>query len=393
MPISEMARLYERITVSRGNNPEDSILDEIDSLVDWQLSGGDQSDSFHGRGYRDEHPCSWCGEGFHFLPITKDMQAMRHGSYATDEFGIGIVDPDYDYRTDESAIICPGSEWRGPPTSDAEWKWAKQKWGRPLAHIYESGGQSSSRYIQSVEPSLPPGRRRRLRFIGPFDPWTISLDDERTIERDPIGRPRVVAQSLIATFEHTPGFHNMSHQWIIENADDIQEQVFTADGHFCTMTEIKIPFVAFHVHGENPRAEFPDYVEFETTYPIERHPWMMPFWETQSHDCCDECSGVFHHLDHGECNSGAAAMAQAELRQGHESDIVIIDEAYQHDNERLRQHVEEAPITPGTSPGSVIGWTTQEAADEDQRRQAVLRSSQEAEEGWVRQVDAREQSR
>lgn len=442
----------------RGGNREDSVLDEIDSLVDWQLSGGDQSDSFHGAEYRDNHPCPWCGEGFHFLPITVRMQEMRAGSYARDEFNQGIVDPEYDYRTDVSGVVCPGSEFHGPIHETRTWD--KESRARRASRNRVSAGVAGRPLSGAVVPLLPHGRLRRLRFIGPFEPWTIALDDERVIEdvrSDPSiaglpGMPRnipvVREQRLTATFELNAPLRNASQEWILQNQEDIENMTFTREGSIVEMKPLVIPFREFLVSAESPNAAYPDYVEFTTTYRIENHPWFMHFWmvggteenpiftpahplpdppDLREHRCCVRCSeaghcqcngerhhlmnqgccqectpGLYHHLDHGA------------LCEGQEPDVVIIDEAYEHDDDFLdhvirhspthdlregeyvqavenatRQLAEEAQIPPGYLH---LG-STEEEDDEAERRQAVLLGSEEAQEGWVRQVAAREQVR
>ena len=194
------------------------IVDEIDALVDESLARGEQSDSFHGNQWRRNHPCPWCVEGYHYLPITQEMYRMRQGSYAQDEFGQGIVDPDYRLENDTSPILCPGSEFHGPPFYFNGLKlWDKQGRERAQERPVSAGVTFTA---QGPQPSLPPGRIRRLRFYGPFaDAWIVALDDERIIEDivpgpnvfdvpgwppDPyVPRPVVREQRLTASFELT----------------------------------------------------------------------------------------------------------------------------------------------------------------------------------------------
>lgn len=429
-----------------GRNREDSVLDEIDKLVDWQLSGGDQSDSYHGNGFRHDLPCPWCREGYHFLPITYAMQEMRAGSYATDEFGAGIVDPDYDYRRDDSPILCPGSEFHGP--KDRYGTWDKQSRERASKR---SSSSSRPRYQEPLSPSLPAGRLRKLRFVGPFDPWTIALEDERVIEDIVAGPnfagvpnwpgpndrfPIIREQRLTATFEMNARLTNMTPEWIVQNQDDIENMVFSQDGSTVEMKPIVIPFSSIEVYGQNPDSLFPDWIELTTTYPIERHPWFMHFWMisggqdadgtftltsshpmpepdiASTHVCCEECSpGVYHHLHHvSACNDAVCLCGRTDPHidcfpsQGYESDIVIIDEAYEHDNEEVRAYVDQIQaVTRRLSEETSMPPTffsqaggrppAAEAYDEAERRQAVFRRGEETEEGWTRQVDARARSR
>lgn len=388
-------------------NREDGVLDEIAELVDWQLRDGDQSDSFHGAGFRHNHPCPWCGEGWHFLPITEHMQAMRAGSYATDEFGAGIVDPDYRYEDDTSGVVCPGSEFHGPEHKTRMWD--KQRRER-----IESHGETSTAHPGNLVPSLPPGPRRILRFIGPFEPWIIALDDERVMEdiiSDPalVGLPGerrrvpiVVEQRLTATFELAHPLRDMPDEWVRQNQEDIEEMTFRPDYVLCHMRAIVIPFAEIRIYAANPRAPFPDYVEFLTTYRIENHPWFMQYWqwmhicceecvpneghcacggnrhplETEAHLCCRECSpGIYHHLDH------IVACQRA--------NIVTIDETHEHTDEDLRRHVQDAT----TAAYHYAAQTAHETLNQGERGPTVLRRGEEAEAGQDRQVDARAQPR
>lgn len=306
--------------MSYSRNNEDRVLDEIDALVDASLSAGDQSDSWRGDGYRDNHPCPWCREGFHFLPITVRMAEMRAGSYALDEFGQGIVDPNYSYRNDDSGVVCPGSEWKGPPIGDREWSWYTTRFPRT---------RSYGPLVAHFEPNLqlPRGAYRRLRFVGPFSGWTVSIDEDRVIEEvvsnpamvglpGPIRRiPMVVSTTLTVTFEAERPFKNPSLEWLRTNEADIEDTFVNAEGNFVSMKPIKFEFKSFTIFSENPEPNQmnPDWVEFVSDYPIERHPWILEYFE-------------IHAIE----------------REGHESDVVIIDEAHQYNNERLRQDVEEA---------------------------------------------------
>ncbi|AZS06621.1 hypothetical protein SEA_JACOREN57_56 [Mycobacterium phage JacoRen57] len=297
--------------MSERRNREDAVLDAIDELVDWQLRGGDQSDSFHGHRWRDEHPCPWCGEGYHFLPITARMFEMRNGSYATDEFGQGIVDPDYKYEEDTSQVLCPGSDFHGPPFYIGSRKvWDKQSRERYRAARYEPYPRYEPRNSQA-------GATRGFRFVGPWNRWTISLDDNRVIEEyapsipGSLGvpdrtRPRVpivVSQELVATFELDEPIRNPDAEWLHRNWADVDEQNLQDSGLYVRMKPIVVPFAEITVHSQNPFAEFPDYLEVRTDYPIERHPWFMEFCEPVSN---------------------------------------MIDESRTNDNERPRQNVEDA---------------------------------------------------
>ncbi|MFC4128374.1 hypothetical protein [Nocardia rhizosphaerae] len=97
------------------------LLDEIDELVDDSLRDGEPRLGF---GYGDPAypPCPnpHCGEPWHGLKITARMAAMRD---LGDE-----VDADYDHRTDDSPVLCPGSTadgaWSAPDQAAIEAWWA-----------------------------------------------------------------------------------------------------------------------------------------------------------------------------------------------------------------------------------------------------------------------------
>lgn len=309
-------------------NREEDLLADIDALIDESLARGDRSDEYHGRRWREEHPCPWCVEGYHYLPITEAMWMMRQGSYATDEFGYGIIDPDYRYEDDTSMVLCPGSEYHGPPYYFNGMKlWDKQSRERIEASA-RSRSPSLLQHTPSVAPSLPPGRIRRLRFHGPFSGWTIALDDERVMEdMAPPGlsrTPVVREQRLTATFTLDNLIENPSQEWLERNIADVVEGHLRVDyrGTRVEMAPVVIPFRTITIYAENPRAAEPDWVEFETSYPIEeRHPWFMQFWIPRDDTSSEE---------------------QLMLYPGFEPDYVIIDETHLFTDEELRHHAEEA---------------------------------------------------
>lgn len=111
-----------------GTNTESDVLaaidalerDEIDDLVDLQMrrerSGYDHN--------INQPKCVHCHDDAHSVPITERMQEMRgvfqrtiqyyeDGPRASDEV-IAQLDA-YRYNEDDSEIVCPGSEFIGPP--------------------------------------------------------------------------------------------------------------------------------------------------------------------------------------------------------------------------------------------------------------------------------------
>lgn len=89
-------------------NSEQDVLDDIDALVDWQLqqeaSGYDHN--------INQVQCPHCDRDFHGLAITEDLESLRQryrwGMESDDSLG------DYDYRSDDSFVLCPGSRFIGP---------------------------------------------------------------------------------------------------------------------------------------------------------------------------------------------------------------------------------------------------------------------------------------
>lgn len=93
------------------SEPVQRLLDEIDQLVDASLRDGEPRVGYD---YNDptypDCPNPHCGEPWHGLAITRQMELMRD---------YGEVDIDYDYRADDSLVLCPGSafegQWPTPP--------------------------------------------------------------------------------------------------------------------------------------------------------------------------------------------------------------------------------------------------------------------------------------
>lgn len=80
------------------------IIDRIDELVTEQMAGGEPHNGFD---YGDPgYPrCPHCGRHWHGLPLTERVARM---------YSVGVFDDDYRTDTDDSPILCPGSEFIGP---------------------------------------------------------------------------------------------------------------------------------------------------------------------------------------------------------------------------------------------------------------------------------------
>lgn len=357
-----------------GHERTDRLLDEIDDLVQASLVRGDQSGSWQGERYDRcsvasfEHP-------WHYLPVTEDLEAMRRGSFNTDEFGQGIVDPDYSYNEDESRILCPGSLFLGPPTNDREWEWCVREWG-PKRPSQPSPLPDGQRRIPS--PIVHRGSRRwRLKPIP--GSWDVAVDTEIEFVRpDPqfpyTGRSRLAETILGAvlqtiTFKFAP-ILNPPPEWVQMYLDRIEDMSYSAEGMACKMRDITFEFSSCSVWAEPDESGevVPTHFDITTHYPIHQHQWWNESWTVldeevpanthcpltgeencdhtmhyvvsgmEDHVCCAICRANMpnHHMlhEHGVC--------EASMQQGHEPDYVIIDEAHEMTNERLRQHVEEA---------------------------------------------------
>ncbi|MGW4769911.1 hypothetical protein ACWEO2_17925 [Nocardia sp. NPDC004278] len=84
--------------------PDRALVDEIDVLVDEQLAAAPDS------GTRET--CPHCYDEWHSLPIRKTLLMMRQ-LYCGCE-GCDRILAAYDYVSDTSPIICPGSTFHGP---------------------------------------------------------------------------------------------------------------------------------------------------------------------------------------------------------------------------------------------------------------------------------------
>lgn len=300
------------------------LLDEIDNLVDASLVRGDQSGTWQGERY-DRCSVASFNHPWHYLPVTENLEAMRGGSFGTDEFGQGLVDPDYSYQNDESRILCPGSLFRAPPTNDREWEWCVREWGpkRP--------NRPSASYTHTV-PIPPPLTHRgsktwRLKSI-PGD-WDVAVDTEvEFVRSDPnlSGHLRDVPVGMIQKITFKFDNHvikNPTPEWVHQYAEQVQTFTYIGSDMFVEMQPIVFNFSSMRVWAEPDEMGMmePQYVDITTNYPIQIHGWWNHLWECTDPD------------------------AYATERQGHESDYVIIDEAYEMTNERLRQHVEDARTT------------------------------------------------
>lgn len=115
------------------NTSEQSLLDRIDALVDEQLDGGEPE-----TGYDFDDPdfpgCPHCNRDWHGLAITMRIERMRQ---------YGTFDVNYKFAEDDSAVLCPGSDFIGP--------WATPNQIESMRHMRFLG----------VTPTTPPWIRYR----------------------------------------------------------------------------------------------------------------------------------------------------------------------------------------------------------------------------------------
>lgn len=120
------------------------LLDDIDRLVDESMRDGEPRTGFdYGDPAFPDCPNPYCDETWHGLAITTHMYRMRLR---------GTVDPDYDHRTDDSPVLCPGSghlgEWEDPGVLWAE-----------LRNPREDGEQDCDGQAAEPEPDADDPRR------------------------------------------------------------------------------------------------------------------------------------------------------------------------------------------------------------------------------------------
>ncbi len=78
------------------------IIDTIDELVDWQLSKG-PVDDYNADRYEK---CWHCGGDWHGIALTRRVVEM---------YTLGRYNETYSIGDDDSPVVCPGSDFIGPP--------------------------------------------------------------------------------------------------------------------------------------------------------------------------------------------------------------------------------------------------------------------------------------
>lgn len=134
-----------------------ALVDEIDELVDWQLSNYDNRSGYDRNINQAKCPHSWCGRDWHGIAITARIENMR---------SLGVYDPEYVYDEDNSAVLCPGSLFEGefePPevVTRQLWAWGETRpWWEVDVGIWEPPEVPEFRWprvtVQRADPSAPP---------------------------------------------------------------------------------------------------------------------------------------------------------------------------------------------------------------------------------------------
>ncbi|MCD2109328.1 hypothetical protein O4214_30150 [Rhodococcus erythropolis] len=118
------------------------IIDEIDALVDEQLSGYSDRSGYDHNVNQDR--CGHCHREWHGLKITERMESMAM-QVAYDE--------DYRYADDDSDVLCPGSSFIGPWAT----KWQIERMRAGTAQITIS--VDSYNFVESIQRATSAIRR------------------------------------------------------------------------------------------------------------------------------------------------------------------------------------------------------------------------------------------
>ncbi|UJC77958.1 hypothetical protein D4768_09785 [Rhodococcus erythropolis] len=112
------------------------IIDEIDALVDEQLSGYSERSGYDYNVNQDR--CGHCHREWHGLKITERMESMA---------ALVAYDEDYRYADDDSDVLCPGSSFIGPWAT--KWQIERMRTARFL------GDAPSNPWMQLRSPGDP----------------------------------------------------------------------------------------------------------------------------------------------------------------------------------------------------------------------------------------------
>ncbi|MEU2030762.1 hypothetical protein [Nocardia amamiensis] len=92
------------MTPSEHHRPERKVIDDIDALVTERLDAGPDVGA--------SEMCPHCPQEWHALPITKNLLLLRLLYCGCDDCATALAS--YDYHSDDSPVLCPGSNTTGP---------------------------------------------------------------------------------------------------------------------------------------------------------------------------------------------------------------------------------------------------------------------------------------
>lgn len=192
------------------------IIDEIDALVDEQLSGYSERSGYDYNVNQDR--CGHCHREWHGLKITERIESMA--AQVT-------YDEDYRYADDDSEVLCPGSSFIGPWATksqiermrSSELSYLDVGWIQPQAlsnpYTLDSlmrlrseffGRTRPNPFVQMREPGDPgiesaPWRAQDDRYMYAFPQRVIlgvgPIEAERIIAREQAVRGVEAAQVII----------------------------------------------------------------------------------------------------------------------------------------------------------------------------------------------------
>lgn len=147
----------------------DAVLtdDQIDDLVDWQLSRYDQRSGYD-HDVNQPAPCGHCGREEHGLAITERIESMRWQ---------GHYDEDYRYDEDTTPVLCPGTYVPGP----VGFSRAHESYRRSQGARFWFDHDDARRYhtvgttLRERWNSFRTGRWETIRVGAPY--WTFTVDE------------------------------------------------------------------------------------------------------------------------------------------------------------------------------------------------------------------------
>ena len=151
------------------------IVDRIDALVDDQMAGGEPR-----TGYDFDDPtyprCGHCDRHWHGLPITEKIAEM---------YARGCYDDEYRADSDDSRVLCRGSEFIGPMPAE---RIAYLDVGHSMSGLPRWDGQEIRWTVhvgESRRPSLLDAVDRALQFTSDFIAFTCGMGEapEIRVER------------------------------------------------------------------------------------------------------------------------------------------------------------------------------------------------------------------